>query len=751
MENVYVILVVVLFVLAISDLVVGVSNDAVNFLNSALGSKAASFKVIMIIAAIGIFIGATFSSGMMEVARKGIFNPQYFYFSEIMIIFLAVMITDVLLLDLFNTFGMPTSTTVSIVFELLGGAIAISVIKVSKNPDIPISEYINTAKALAIISGILLSVVVAFSVGAVVQYFTRLVFSFNYDARLKYLGALWGGIAITAITYFILIKGAKGASFMNEVTKDWIKENTIEIIGVCFLGWTFILQLMRMIFKIDILKLTVLVGTFALAMAFAGNDLVNFVGVPLAGFESFKIFKASGVAADGLLMESLAGKVKTDTYLLVIAGLIMVVTLWTSKKARSVVKTSLDLSRQQEGEERFGSSYLSRTIVHGVVNMVNTLNKFIPANIKASMDKQFDSSFYEGQRKELGDEAPAFDMLRASVNLVVASVLISMATSYQLPLSTTYVTFMVAMGSSLTDGAWGRESAVYRVTGVLSVIGGWFLTAFSAFTVCFVITNIIYFGGIYAVFVLIAMSMVLIYRTQIISKKRSASNLATEDINLEEVEEKTLGKAIFNKCTKNVTAALKDISELYSSAITCFQAENRKELKSKLKEVNQINKSIKKLKDNIYKTVKKLQESEIDSSLHYVQVIDYLRESAHALTFVAQPFYEHLDNNHSPFTNEQFKDVSVLKGEVQVLISKVVKMINSGNYDNLDNVYVELLATMDNLKDLRKKQLRRIKKEKSSTYTSMLYLNFLHETQNLMLHLGNVLKAQRDFGKYNNN
>lgn len=624
-------------------------------------------------------------------------------------------------------------------------------IKVSKNPDIPISEYINTAKALAIISGILLSVVVAFSVGAVVQYFTRLVFSFNYDARLKYLGALWGGIAITAITYFILIKGAKGASFMNEVTKDWIKENTIEIIGVCFLGWTFILQLMRMIFKIDILKLTVLVGTFALAMAFAGNDLVNFVGVPLAGFESFKIFKASGVAADGLLMESLAGKVKTDTYLLVIAGLIMVVTLWTSKKARSVVKTSLDLSRQQEGEERFGSSYLSRTIVHGVVNMVNTLNKFIPANIKASMDKQFDSSFYEGQRKELGDEAPAFDMLRASVNLVVASVLISMATSYQLPLSTTYVTFMVAMGSSLTDGAWGRESAVYRVTGVLSVIGGWFLTAFSAFTVCFVITNIIYFGGIYAVFVLIAMSMVLIYRTQIISKKRSASNLATEDINLEEVEEKTLGKAIFNKCTKNVTAALKDISELYSSAITCFQAENRKELKSKLKEVNQINKSIKKLKDNIYKTVKKLQESEIDSSLHYVQVIDYLRESAHALTFVAQPFYEHLDNNHSPFTNEQFKDVSVLKGEVQVLISKVVKMINSGNYDNLDNVYVELLATMDNLKDLRKKQLRRIKKEKSSTYTSMLYLNFLHETQNLMLHLGNVLKAQRDFGKYNNN
>ncbi|MGQ1787085.1 MULTISPECIES: inorganic phosphate transporter [unclassified Saccharicrinis] len=750
MENAYVILIVVLFVLAISDLVVGVSNDAVNFLNSALGSKAAPFKVIMIIAALGIFIGATFSSGMMEVARKGIFNPQHFYFSEIMIIFLAVMITDVLLLDLFNTFGMPTSTTVSIVFELLGGAIAVSVIKFTKNPDIPISEYINTAKALAIISGILLSVVVAFSAGAIVQYLTRLVFSFNYDKRLKYMGALWGGIAITSITYFILIKGVKGASFMDDASKDWVKANTIQIISICFVGWTILLQLMRIIFKTDILKLTVLVGTFALAMAFAGNDLVNFVGVPLAGFESFKIFKASGVAADSLLMESLAGKVKTDTYLLVIAGLIMVATLWTSRKARSVVKTSLDLARQHEGEERFGSSYLSRVIVHGVVNMSNTFNKFIPVHIKSGIDKQFDPSNYEKKRNELGDEAPAFDMLRASVNLVVASILISMATSYKLPLSTTYVTFMVAMGSSLTDGAWGRESAVYRVTGVLSVIGGWFLTAFSAFTVAFIMANIIYFGGIYAVFALIILSLILIYRTQIISKKISASRLVTEEVDLEEVEEKALAKVLFDKCTRNVTASLRQISDLYSASLTCFQAENRKELKQKQKEISQVNKTIKKYKNNIYKTVKKLQESDIDSSLHYVQVIDYLRESAHALTYIAQPFYEHLDNNHSPFTSDQFKDVSVLKGEVEVLISKVINMINKGSYTDLDPLSSELLATMDNLKDLRKKQLRRIKKEKSSTHTSMLYLNFLHETQNMILHLGNVLKAQRDFGKHNN-
>ncbi|WP_066633491.1 inorganic phosphate transporter [Labilibacter marinus] len=750
MENIYVVLVVVLFALAISDLVVGVSNDAVNFLNSALGSKAAPFKVIMIIAAAGIFVGATFSSGMMEVARKGIFNPQYFYFSEIMIIFLAVMITDVLLLDLFNTFGMPTSTTVSIVFELLGGAIAVSLIKVSNNPSIPLSQYINSATALLIIAGILLSVVVAFTSGAIVQYLTRLVFSFNYDKRLKYLGALWGGIAITAITYFILIKGAKGASFMNSETKELIKTNTVQIIAICFVGWTVLLQLMQLIFKTDILKLTVLVGTFALAMAFAGNDLVNFIGVPLAGFESFKIFQGAGVGADQLLMEDLAGKVKTDTFMLVIAGLIMVITLWTSKKAHNVVKTSLDLARQQEGEERFGSSYLSRAIVHGAVNMSNAVNGVLPARIKKSIDKQFDSTTYDEKRKALGNDAPAFDMLRASVNLVVASILISMATSYKLPLSTTYVTFMVAMGSSLTDRAWGRESAVYRVTGVLSVIGGWFLTAFSAFTVSFIIANIISYGGVYAVFVLIAVALFLIYRTQIISKKRSAKDVNADDIDLEEVENNTLATALFNSCTEKVTKNLNEISELFASSLTSFQAENRKEIKIKIKDISQLNKKIKKNKDNIFKTVKKLQESDIDSSLHYVQVIDYLRESAHSLTFIAKPLYEHLDNNHTPFTDDQFKEVSVLQAEVKVLISKIIKMINKGTYEELEELSAELLKLTENLKNLRKTQLKRIKKEKSNTQNSMLYLNFLHETQNLMLHMGNLAKAQRDFGKHNN-
>ncbi len=751
MENIYLVLVVVLFALAISDLVVGVSNDAVNFLNSALGSKAAPFKIIMIIAAAGIFVGATFSSGMMEVARKGIFNPQYFYFSEIMIIFLAVMITDVLLLDLFNTFGMPTSTTVSVVFELLGASVAVSLIKAANNPEIHLSEYINTAKALEIISGILLSVVVAFTVGAIIQYIVRLAFSFNYDKRIKYLGAIWGGIAITAITYFILIKGAKGASFMHEDTKEWIHLNRTTIIIYSFIAWTLLLQLAQWIFKLNILKLTVLVGTFALAMAFAGNDLVNFIGVPLAGFASFKAFIAApGAIPDEFLMESMAGKVQTDTYLLIIAGIIMIATLWTSKKAKRVVKTSLDLSRQHEGEERFGSSFFGRTIVRAAINASNSVNNFIPAKVKNKIQQQFDSSSYEEKRLALGDDAPVFDMLRASVNLVVASILISMATSYKLPLSTTYVTFMVAMGSSLTDGAWGRESAVYRVTGVLSVIGGWFLTAFSAFSAAFTVALIFSFGGIYAIFAMIALAAYIMYRTHIISHK-SNKDIEVNEFEIEELEGDTNSRKILLKCTTNVTDSLKEISNLYAHSLIEFQAENRKNLKEQSKSIKQVNKKIKKYKTDIYKTVKKLQDSEIDTSLYYVQVIDYLRETAHALTFIAKPCYNHLDNNHTPFSVEQFKDLTILINQVQSLIKKASKLISSGNFDQLDSLLDEITQGTVNLKDLRKKQLKRIKKEKSSTQNSMLYLNILHETQNLILHVGNLLKAQRDFVSYNNN
>ena len=745
METLYLVLVGVLFLLAISDLIVGVSNDAVNFLNSAIGARIASFRVIMIIAAVGVFVGASFSGGMMEVARKGIFNPQYFTFQNIMIIFLAVMLTDVILLDLFNTFGLPTSTTVSIVFELLGAAIGVALIKSLNNPEMSLSEYINSAKALAIISGILLSVVIAFTVGMIVQYITRLLFSFNFTKRLKYFGALWGGVAITAITYFLIVKGAKGAAFMSEDVQNWISGNSLQIIIYSFIGWTLLIQLLYSLFKFNILKVTVLAGTFALAMAFAGNDLVNFIGVPLAGLESFKIFSEAAATNEGINMTALAGEVKTDAYLLVLAGLIMVITLWTSKKAKRVVKTSLDLGRQSEGEERFGSSFFARSIVRGGLAFSNSVSKIVPDRVNKFIDRQFDTSYYEEEQEKQGQEASSFDALRASVNLVVASILIAFATSLKLPLSTTYVTFMVAMGSSLADRAWGRESAVYRITGVLSVIGGWFLTAFSAATVAFIAANIMMFGGNYAIFFLILVAGFMIYRTHIIAKKQDSEQKSYGDLEIEEVDGEIHSEKVLEKCRTSVTSILAEISQLYSQTLNYFEAEDRKQLKEVTKNVASVNKRTKKLKSNIYNTVRKLQEGSIDSGLFYVQVVDYLRETAHSLTYIANPAFDHLDNNHKVFTEEQQEDINMMDDKIKSLIHQANHMIDHSDFTDLPQLIEEQGQMIEVIKGLRKKQLKRIKKEKAGTKISMLYLAILHETQNMLLHLVNLLKAQRDF------
>jgi phosphate/sulfate permease/ferritin len=746
METIYLVLVGVLFLLAISDLVVGVSNDAVNFLNSAIGAKVASFKTIMIIAALGVFIGASFSGGMMEVARKGIFNPQYFTFENIMIVFLAVMITDVILLDLFNTFGLPTSTTVSIVFELLGAAIGVALIKSMNNPEMNLSEYINSAKALAIISGILLSVVISFTVGMIVQYIARILFSFNFKRRIKYFGGIWGGIAITAITYFLIIKGAKGAAFMSEEVVNWIADNSNLIIIYSLIFWTAILQISYWLFKVNILKFTVLAGTFALAMAFAGNDLVNFIGVPLAGFESFKTFMAEGGTNPDMLMSSLAGKVKTEGYLLIIAGLVMVITLWTSKKAKRVVKTSLDLGRQSEGDERFGSSLFARSIVRGSIAVSNSVDKIIPARVSTFLNKQFDSSSYEEERqKSTKENAASFDMIRASVNLVVASVLIAFATSMKLPLSTTYVTFMVAMGSSLSDRAWGRESAVYRITGVISVIGGWFFTAFSAATVAFIFANIMMFGGVYAIALLVLFAAFMIYRTHVISKRQDTETKTFGDLEIEEVDGEILSEKVLEKCRTSVSKILKDVSKNYGDSLNYFEAEDRKNLKETTKEVSSLNKKIKKLKSNIYNTVRKLQEESIDSGLYYVQVIDYLRETTHSLSFITNPCFEHLDNNHKVFTDDQFEEINILESKIRSLLTKSVSMIDNSDFTHLQDLMDEQVRLIDMIRGLRKKQLKRIKKEKAGTKISMLYLSVLHETQNMLLHLINLMKAQRDF------
>ncbi len=745
METVYLVLVIVLFILAISDLIVGVSNDAVNFLNSAIGSKAAPFKVIMIIAALGILVGATFSGGMMEVARKGIFHPEYFYFSEIIIIFLAVMITDIILLDTFNTFGLPTSTTVSIVFELLGAAVAMSIIKILSSPETAkdIGEFINTGNALAIIFGILLSIVIAFSIGALVQYITRIVFSFNYKKRLKYFGGIWGGIAITAITYFIIIKGAKGASFMSDEAKLLIKENTLLILGASFVAWTILLQLLNWIIKLNVLKLIVLVGTFALAMAFAGNDLVNFIGVPLAGYESFKEFLSEPSASpDTFLMEALTGEIKSPTIFLIIAGFIMVLALWFSRKARYVTKTEIGLSRQDEGSERFGSSMLSRSLVRSSINFGNVIRYIIPKRIQEGIARQFDKP--ETPSIDLKD-APSFDLLRASVNLVVASIIISFATSLRLPLSTTYVTFMVAMGSSLSDKAWDRESAVYRITGVLSVIGGWFFTALSAFTVAFLIVYIIHWGAFISIGILLIIALILIIKTHVFHKKREKKSeeykTTTDEIN---------SKNIFEKCTINVAITLNNAIKIYNETIQALVKEDLKKLKSIKKEIKEINKKAKYLKDNIHNTIIQLQEDSIETGHYYVQVLDYLREIAHCITFIIQPSFEHINNNHKGLINIQVEELNKIRNRLTEFFTTIQDIIQKNKFTEINHIIDKQQEILNIIEEFRKTQIRRIKNRETGTKNSMLYLGILSETKNLLLNTINLLKAQRDFVIFQN-
>ena len=742
MESIYLIIVVVLVALAVSDLIVGVSNDAVNFLNSAFGSKAAPVVVILIIASLGVVVGATFSSGLMEVARKGIFHPDQFYFSEIMIIFLAVMITDIILLDFFNTYGLPTSTTVSIVFELLGAAVAVSIIKISIAGEsfFDLGKYINSEKALAIISGILLSVFIAFVVGALVQYLTRLIFTFQYKKNLKFFGSIWGGFAITAITYFILIKGAKGSSFITEETLNWIKSNTILIIFFSFIGWTIILQLLYWIVKLNIPKLIVLVGTFALAMAFAGNDLVNFIGVPLAGLESYKQYLEVG--NDEFLMGKLTEAIKTPTYLLLIAGMIMTITLWLSKKSRNVSRTELSLARQLEGEERFGSTLISRAVVKMAVNFNNGIKRILPDSTLKAIDRRFKNS--NEDIREINK--PAFDMIRASSNLTVASILIAFATSLKLPLSTTYVTFMVAMGTSLSDRAWGRESAVYRITGVFTVIGGWFLTALTAFTVSALCAVFIYYTSIVGVVILVVIAIALIARTQILFRKNESKKSKHEARKAREEEVVVLNeKNVVTKCTDTVRKTLKDIPELTASLFSGLANEELKKLKKVNNKISDLNAEVKFLKDNLHKTIGKLEEDSIETGHYYVQVLDYLREIAHSLSFIGKPAYDHVDNNHKQLNAEQISELIDITNKLAIYYKLVLTLLKEEDYNNVEKVISEQISLIELIDKFKKKQIKRIKNNEVGTRNSMLYFTIMEELRNMILYTLNLVKSQRDF------
>jgi len=743
--DIYLIIIIILIAFAVADLAVGVTNDAVNFLNSAAGSKTAPMWVLLIVVSFGVILGATFSSGMMEIAQKGIFHPGQFTFSEVMIIFLAVGMADIILLDLFNTFGLPTSTTVSIIFELLGASVAISLIKmnISGESIVELGNYINSPKVLAIISAILISVFLGFIIGAIIQYVVRLIFTFNFVPKLKYYGGVFGGLSITAITFFMILKGAKGASFLTPEMSEWLESHTIHILLYGFIFWTVFLQLLYWIFKVPITKIVVIIGTFALAFAFAGNDLVNFIGVPLAGLASYKSFLSTpGATPDTFYMDSLSRAVTTDTIYLVIAGVIMALTLWFSKKARTVIATEVNLARQGSGYERFGASALSRSVVRGIIKLNKSFSEKIPKRIQNRIDKRFEipKTIYSSVKTK---DLPSFDELRASVNLMVSSVLIALGTSLKLPLSTTYITFMVAMGTSLSDRAWGRDSAVYRVQGVFSVIGGWFLTAVLAFFIALIIAIVIYFGGIVAIGVIVILVLLFVYRTY--KLHRTMEKERTDNAIEHEIEEIISASVVFEKCISLTVNALEKVPDFYRQLFKGITEEDRNSLKELKKEIKKFNKKTKRIKDNVSETVTHLQIDQIDTGHYYVQSVDYLREIAHCLNYMANPAYEHIDNNHTGLDEFQQQEFEAIYSGISELYKDIIVKIQTKKYSDLDQIILKQQEILQLISESRINQVKRLKEKQLHTRVSLLYFDLLAETKNLLLYSINLLKSQRDF------
>ena len=733
---------VALAILAIVDLVVGVSNDAVNFLNSAIGSKAISVRNIMIIASLGVFMGAITSSGMMEVARKGIFNPSMFMFQDIMFIFMAVMITDILLLDIFNSLGMPTSTTVSIVFELLGAAVCISLIKISANDSQSIADiwnYINHKKAIQIINGILLSVVVAFSVGAIVQFFSRLIYSFNFEKRAAYINALFGGFAITAITYFIIIKGMKGTPFYKDV-KHLIEGNTILIIAGSFVVWSAISQVLIKAFKINILKLIIGIGTFSLAMAFSGNDLVNFVGVPIAAWNSYTEWSTSGVAADAFSMGVLAKKVPSNVWLLLIAGGVMVVTLWTSSKAQNVIKTGIDLSRQGEGHEKFQPNPLSRIVVRASMAINKGISYIFPKSTLAFVDSKFQKPVIE-LPKDKTYELPAFDLVRASVNLIVAGILISIATSMKLPLSTTYVTFMVAMGTSLADRAWGRESAVYRVAGVINVIGGWFLTALTAFLAAALVAYLISWDMV-MIPILLAVVALLIGRNTLIHRKKSKEVKKQQYI--ERADLITIN-GVIEESADHISEVAARVNKLYTNVVNDLANHDLNKLRKTDKHVAKLNDEIDGLKDGVFYFIKSLDETSVQASRFYVMVLGYLQDVAQYISYISRASYKHVNNNHKNLKKGQLKDLKAIDNQLTSLLEKVSDVFQNRSFDNLDTILSEKQELLKDVSASIENQVARIRTDETSPKNTTLYFSVLLETKDLISALMNLLQTYEEF------
>ena len=750
MDNIYFIMLIALATLAIADLVVGVSNDAVNFLNSAVGSKAISFRTIMIVASLGIACGAIFSSGMMEVARKGIFNPGEFYFDEIMFIFMAVMITDILLLDFFNTLGMPTSTTVSIVFELLGAAVAMSLIKIGADGGSfsEVVNYINTSKAFQIIMGILLSVVVAFSIGAIVQWISRILLSYDFEKKSKWVGALFGGVALSAITYFIFMKGIKGTPYAGESydliggvkISAFLEDQVLPIILVSFVFWSLFSYLLVNLTNTNIYKLIIGVGTFALALAFAGNDLVNFIGVPIAAYQSYEAWTVSGVAATEFSMDVLATKVPTPTILLFISGMIMVATLWFSKKARYVADTEINLAREGDAKERFKPNNLSRGLVRLSILASRYTETVLPSSLVERINRQFKKPTLALSKGKIHEYA-AFDMVRAAVNLMVAGILISIATSYKLPLSTTYVTFMVAMGTSLADRAWGSESAVYRVAGVLNVIGGWFATAIIAFLAAGIILTIISFGKGAAIAVLLFVAILLLARNYI-SYNRKAKATRAEDMLIR--SESTSIQGVIEESAHNISKVLKRSSKLYRNSIDGLAKQDLDILKKNKKNVVKLSDEIDDLRDNLFYFIKNLDDSSIEASNFYINILGYLTDIAQSLEYITKITHKHVNNNHKKLKYNQVKELTEINQELESLLDRSKLAFDNRSFEEIGKI-LQLKEELFKMVSLKvEKQVQRTRSEESSPKNTTLYFSLLLETKDLMTATINLLELYHD-------
>ncbi len=725
---------ITLGVLAVLGIVVGVTNDAVNFLNSALGSKAAPKKVIFSIAAAGIMVGVITSSGMMEIARSGVFHPEQFTFAEIMVLFLGMMLGNIILLDIFNSLGLPTSTTVSLVFGLLGSAMAVALFKIAGTDEYELSDlsqFINSGKALVIISAILLSVVAAFTVGLIVMYLSRLLFSFRYHKTFDRYGALWCGVSFACIVYFAVFKGLKGSGLIPAEVFEYVNSHLALFLLVLWLIGSAILQFFKL-FKINILKVTILTGTFSLALAFAGNDLVNFIGVPLAGLDSYKLALASG--DENMLMGELANPAKANFWIMVAAGLIMTFTLFFSRKAMAVTETELSLSNSsEEGEERFGSTFISRGLVRGAIALNNSVGRLFPRRVRNAINRRFEPL----PREEQG--SATYDFIRATVNLTCASILIAIATSFKLPLSTTYVVFMVAMGSSLADRAWGRESAVYRITGVMTVISGWFITALAGFIIALVVTLVLMWGGWIAAAVTVVLCSWLIIKSNFTKKKDEKGKDASPTL---------IGKDstdIQLQCIDEVCKTMERVTRIYSRTIVAVFRENRKVLRDMVRESEELFQEARERKYKVLPALRTLQEHDIATSQFYVQVVDYISEASKSLLHITRPAFDHINDNHQGFTKEQITDLKAVNDEVEAIFVTVNEMLRRKYFSDMTMILEMRDHLFDTIDAVMRNQLRRMKEGKFSTSASVLYFNILNETKTMVLQSRNIMKSFQRF------